>query len=161
MYKRQDDYCPNIKRVAVSSNAQAALNSSKSDSVIAIAGRAAIEKYNLKVIAEKIQDSKDNTTRFITVSKNDVEASGLDKTSVFITTKNEPGALFNALKPFHEKKINLTHITYRPLRKDKWNYFFFFDFEGHREEKKIQSLFEELKNLNVDLKILGSYPKAT
>ena len=101
-----DDYCPNIKRVAVSSNAQAALNSSKSDSVIAIAGRAAIEKYNLKVIAEKIQDSKNNTTRFITVSKNDVEASGSDKTSVFITTKNEPGALFNALKPFHEKKIN-------------------------------------------------------
>ena len=156
-----DDYCPNIKRVAVSSNAQAALNSSKSNSVIAIAGRAAIEKYNLKVIAEKIQDTKNNTTRFITISKNDVEASGSDKTSVFITTKNEPGALFNALKPFHEKKINLTHITYRPLRKDKWNYFFFFDFEGHREEKKIQSLFEELKNLNVDLKILGSYPKAT
>ena len=155
-----DDYCPNIKRVAVSSNAQAAINSSESDSVIAIAGSRAIEKYNLKLIAEKIQDSKNNTTRFITVSKHDVESSGSDKTSIFITTKNEPGALFNALKPFHEKKINLTHITYRPLKKDNWNYFFFFDFEGHRDDEKVQSLFDQLKNLELDLKVLGSYPKA-
>ena len=77
-----------------------------------------------------------------------------------IRDRNEPGALFNTLKPFHEKKINLTHITYRPLKKDNWNYFFFFDFEGHRDDEKVQSLFDELKNLDLDLKVLGSYPKA-
>ncbi|MFL2698226.1 MAG: prephenate dehydratase [Gammaproteobacteria bacterium] len=155
-----DDYCPKIKRVSVSSNAQAAINASESDSIIAIAGTLAKEKYGLNILKEGIQDSETNTTRFITVSRKDVQPSGQDKTSIFVTTKNEPGALFKVLKPFDEKEINLTHITYRPLKVDNWNYFFFFDFEGHREEEKIQSLIQEISSLDVEIKLLGSYPKS-
>jgi len=56
--------------------------------------------------------------------------------------------------------LNLTHITYRPSKVDKWNYSFFFDFEGHKDDKKVKSLLEELNATDAEIKLLGSYPKA-
>tara|TARA_B100001013_G_scaffold97581_1_gene54729 strand:+ start:124 stop:1200 length:1077 start_codon:yes stop_codon:yes gene_type:complete len=155
-----DSYCPNVKKVIVSSNAQAALDASKQKKVLAIAGSLAAEKYGLDIIKECIEDYSGNTTRFITIGLHEVESTGEDKTSLLITTKNEPGALYNALKPFERNNLNLTHITYRPSKTHKWNYSFFFDFEGHKQEKNVRVLLKELGEIEVEVKILGSYPKA-
>ena len=79
---------------------------------------------------------------------------------MLVTTKNESGALYNLLKPIQKNNLNLTHITYRPSKVDKWNYSFFFDFEGHKDDIKVKSLLEELNATDAEIKLLGSYPKA-
>ena len=63
-------------------------------------------------------------------------------------------------KPIQKNKLNLTHITYRPSKINKWNYAFFFDFEGHKDDENVKSLLNELEAIEAGLKILGSYPKA-
>ena len=77
-----------------------------------------------------------------------------------VTTKNESGALYNLLKPIQKNGLNLTHITYRPSKINKWHYSFFFDFEGHKDDKKVKSLLDELSATNSEIKLLGSYPNS-
>ena len=155
-----DSYCPDVNRVSVSSNAQAAMNAEKNSKIIAIAGALAAEKYGLEIIKRNIEDYSNNTTRFISIGLQEVASTGKDKTSLLVTTKNESGALYNLLKPIQKNGLNLTHITYRPSKVDKWNYSFFFDFEGHKDDKEVKSLLEELDATDAEIKILGSYPKA-
>ena len=155
-----DSYCPNVERVVVSSNAHAALEASKEKRVLAIAGSLAAEQYGLEVIKSNIEDYSGNTTRFISIGSQEIGPTGRDKTSIIITTKNEPGALYSVLKPIQKNKLNLTHITYRPSKINKWNYAFFFDFEGHKDDENVKSLLNELEAIEAGLKILGSYPKA-
>ena len=155
-----DAYCPEVNRVSVSSNAQAAKNAKKNSEIFAIAGALAAGKYGLEIIKRNIEDYSNNTTRFISIGLQEVASTGKDKTSLLVTTKNESGALYNLLKPIQKNGLNLTHITYRPSKVDKWNYSFFFDFEGHKDDKKVKSLLEELNSTDAEIKLLGSYPKA-
>ena len=68
--------------------------------------------------------------------------------------------LIHLLEPFNELDINLSHLTYRPSKINKWQYSFFIDFEGHLEDSKIKSLISNLTSKDIELKILGSYPKS-
>ena len=153
-------YCPQAKLVPVSSNSQAAMNASSNDGVLAIGGKEAAEKYNLDILDSNIEDSSSNTTRFIVIGKSNSGQTGNDKTSIVVTTKNEEGALYSVLLPFNELSLNLSHLTYRPSKKDKWHYSFFLDFEGHKDQEDVQQLFKQLDILNAEVKILGSFPKA-
>jgi chorismate mutase/prephenate dehydratase len=76
------------------------------------------------------------------------------------TTKNEEGALYSLLEPFNRLSINLSHLTYRPSKINKWQYSFFIDFDGHKEDKLVQDLLNDLLDKEIEVKILGSYPKA-
>ena len=155
-----DAYCPKVKRVSVSSNAVAAKNAASKANILAIAGSLAAEKYGLEIIRSNIEDYSNNTTRFIILGHQEGKISGKDKTSLIITTKNEPGALYNVLKPINKNNLNLTHLAYRPSKNDKWNYSFFLDLDRHLEDKKMVKLLKELRNIQVNIKILGSYPRA-
>ena len=154
-----DSHCPNVKRVAVSSNAKAALDAVNSKKILAIAGSLAAEKYGLEIIQDNIEDYSSNTTRFISIGKEEITATGNDKTSIVVTTKNERGALYHVLKPIQANNLNLAHITYRPSKSNKWNYSFFLDLEGHISDQNVKALFEELKEIDVEVKYLGSYPR--
>ena len=123
-----DAHCPDVKRVPVSSNAQAAKNAKDNSGILAIAGSLASEKYGLEIIRRNIEDYSENTTRFIVIGFQEVSSTGEDKTSLLVTTKNESGALYNLLKPIQKNGLNLTHITYRPSKINKWHYSFLFDF---------------------------------
>ena len=94
-----------------------------------------------------IEDYSDNTTRFVCVGYEEMNMTGKDKTSIIITTKNVSGALYDVLRPIKENNLNLTHITYRPSKINKWNYSFFLDFEGHKEDLKVKSLLKELSKI--------------
>jgi len=155
-----DSYCPGVKLIPVSSNSQAALNASKSEGVLAIAGSKAADKYGLEILDNNIEDHSSNTTRFITIGNIEPVSTGNDKTSLVITTKNEEGALYSVLLPFKNLSLNLTHITYRPSKKDKWQYSFFLDLEGHKNDKSVKELLTQLNKLSVGVQVLGSYPKA-
>ena len=126
----------------------------------AIASARAAEIYEMKIIASEIEDAPNNFTRFFILSKEDSPPSGNDKTSIVFSVKHKPRALSEFLKEFAARNINLTKIESRPTRQKPWEYNFYLDFEGHREDKAPREVLENLDRTSLFLKILGSYPKA-
>ena len=155
-----DAYYPNVERVAVASNAEAAKRVKGEWNSAAIAGDMAARLYDLSIHAEKIEDRPDNSTRFLIIGNKEVPASGDDKTSIIVSVSNKPGALYELLIPFHENGIDLTRIETRPSRSGKWSYVFFIDFLGHRSDPLVKDVLEKIVNQSTGVKVLGSYPKA-
>lgn len=151
---------PHAEKLAVSSNAEGARRAAQEDGSAAIAGEIAAELYQLNIVSKNIEDEPDNTTRFIVIGPSSVPASGNDKTSLLVSTGNNPGALHRLLKPFSDHKISMTRIESRPSRALRWEYVFFIDIDGHVDDPAIANAIDEMKNTAAMLKILGSYPKA-
>ena len=153
-----DSHCPQIERLAVSSNAEAARLASLESGVAAIAGEAAAESYGLTKLAQNIEDQPDNTTRFLVIGTKPVPPSGHDKTSILVSVKNKPGALHHVLEPFHRYGISLTRLETRPSNTGTWAYVFYIDFEGHIDDPKVKAVVSEISPDAVEIKHLGSYP---
>jgi chorismate mutase/prephenate dehydratase len=155
-----DKYWPHVEREAVSSNGEAARMASECQGVAAVAGDMAAELYQLDKLAPHIEDYTNNTTRFLIIGREDVPPSGRDKTSIIVSSRNKPGALFTLLEPFRRGGVNLTRIDTRPSRTEKWAYVFFIEFEGHLQDEKVAAIIAELEEQSILLKPLGSYPQA-
>lgn len=155
-----DAHYPKAERIAVNSNAEAAKRLKGEWNAAAIAGSMAAELYGLTQLAEKIEDAPDNSTRFLIIGSQAVPASGVDKTSIVVAMRNEPGALHNLLEPFHRHGIDLTRVETRPSRTGNWTYVFFIDFTGHVDDPLVSNVLKEVAERAADLKLLGSYPKA-
>src|SRR5690554_98071 len=155
-----DAHYPKAERVAVNSNSEAAKRLKGEWNAAAIAGTMAAELYGLTVLAEKIEDQPDNSTRFLIIGTQAVPPSGVDKTSIVVAMRNEPGALHRVLEPFHRHSIDLTRVETRPSRTGVWTYVFFIHFSGHCEDPLISQVLKEVAERAADLKLLGSYPKA-
>ena len=126
----------------------------------AIAGTRAAEIYGMHIVAKEIEDNPNNFTRFFILAKQDSPPSGNDKTSVVFSVKHRPGALYNFLKKLASNNINLTKIESRPTRQRPWEYNFYLDFEGHREDEASRDALASLERTSLFVKVLGSYPKA-
>jgi len=155
-----DANLPDIERVAVASNAEAARLASRASGIVAIAGSSAAEIYGLNVMVSNIEDEPDNTTRFLIIGKLDPQPSGDDKTSLLISGPNRSGSLMSLLAPLARHKINMTRIESRPSRRGLWEYVFFVDIDGHVRDKRVGKALEELQKGSTVIKWLGSYPKA-
>ena len=151
---------PSIPKLTATSNAEAAKIVAEDKDAAAIAGEIAADIYGLKISSRQIEDESDNTTRFIVVGREDIGPSGNDKTSIVVSTHNQPGALYKLLEPFHRHGVSLTSIETRPSRTGMWSYVFFIDFEGHREDELIQQVLGEIDKDALEVKMLGSYPRA-
>ena len=126
----------------------------------AIASARAAEIYGMKIFAREIEDNPNNFTRFFALSKHDSPPTGDDKTSIVFSVSHRAGALYQALTEFAVRNINLTKIESRPTRQKPWEYNFYLDFQGHREDKAAHELLEKLAEASIFVKVLGSYPKA-
>jgi chorismate mutase/prephenate dehydratase len=126
----------------------------------AVASAKAAELYGMKIIAKEIEDNPHNFTRFFVLSKEDSPPTGNDKTSIVFSLKHKPGALYDCLREFATRQVNLTKLESRPTRHQPWEYNFYMDFSGHREEKEVGEALKALEEHAVFVKILGSYPKA-
>ncbi|MDX5297466.1 MAG: prephenate dehydratase [Gammaproteobacteria bacterium] len=146
------------ERITVSSNAEAARRVREEPSAAAIAGDMAAELYGLRILSSNIEDRPDNTTRFLIIGREDVAPSGKDKSSILVSMRNRPGALYKVLEPFHRHDISLTRIETRPSPSGTWAYVFYIDFEGHVNDPAIQRVLSEIDREAVELKHLGSYP---
>lgn len=155
-----DTHWPKVDRMAVSSNGEAARIAASNPGTAAIAGEMAAETYKLGRLAEHIEDAADNTTRFLVIGRSDVPPSGEDKTSIVVSSRNKPGALFTLLDPFRRHGVSLTRIDTRPSRTEKWAYVFFIECEGHVQETALTEIMRELEEQSILLKVLGSYPRA-
>jgi len=104
---------------------------------------------------ENIEDNHRNRTRFIILSDFENAPSGSDKTSILAKLSDRPGSLYEFLQSFHEANVNLKKIESRPAGENAgFDYWFYIDFEGHRDEPHIRKLFEKHKEA---IKYLGSY----
>lgn len=155
-----DRNLPNVEQYAVCSNAEAVRLSKKEKGTAAIAGKMASEIYEVPILNSEIEDEPDNTTRFIVIGKNAVPPSGEDRTSLLVATHNKPGALHKLLKPLASRNIGMSKIESRPSRRGVWEYVFFIDIEGHKDEPQIAEALTEIEHESAMIRILGSYPKA-
>ena len=155
-----DTNYPGVDRLAVASNAEAAHQVSENPGLGAVAGEIAAQRYGLKVVADSIEDRTDNKTRFLVIGRQAVGASGRDKTSILVSTRNRPGALYRVLEPFERHGISLSRIETRPARSGDWSYVFFIDFDGHQEDDTVQRTLAEVGEVALEVRRLGSYPRA-
>jgi chorismate mutase / prephenate dehydratase len=155
-------HLPDVEKVPVVSNAEAARRARDEDGTAALAGEAAAKVYNLRILFNAVEDREDNTTRFVVVGRKLFPASGKDKTSVLVSaaeTEN-PGVLLHLLAPLSKHGVNMTRIESRPSRKRKWDYVFFLDLDGHADEDNVRKALDEMKAQASLFKVLGSFPKA-
>ena len=150
----------NVELIEVSSTTKAAQLAKKDSKSAAIASRLAAAEYGLKILAEGIEDSSENLTRFLVIGKTIAKSTGKDKTSIMCSIQDRVGALYEMLKTFKTARINLTKIESRPSKRKAWEYYFFIDLEGHCEQTKVKRTLENLQTRCRFLKILGSYPAA-
>ena len=125
----------------------------------AIASARAAEIYGMKIVAKEIEDNPHNFTRFFILSREDAMPTENDKTSIVFSLKHKPGALYDCLKEFAARNINLTKLESRPTRHQPWEYNFYMDISGHHQDKEIQAALQKLDELSIFIKVLGSYPR--
>lgn len=155
-----DANLPNARRISVTSNGEAARRSAEELGTAAIGPRMAAEIYGLDLLFERIEDEPDNTTRFLVIGDHDVPPSGDDKTSLLLSARNRPGALFHLIKPLADHGIDMTRLESRPTRGRLWEYMFFVDIVGHADSEEVRPALDALKDEAALCRVLGSYPRA-
>ena len=153
-----------MDRIEVSSTSKAAEMASKDPDGVAIASRIAADVHNMSVLASNIEDSPDNTTRFLIISATVTsqptppDSGHRDKTLLSFTLDHQqPGALCDSLQTFKVYGLNLTSISSRPSRVIPWNYIFFVEFEGHKQNTKVKDALYKMEEYCISLRVLGSY----
>lgn len=153
-------HVPNAERMAVSSNAEAARRAAEEPGTAAVAGDRAAAHYKLTILASNIEDEPNNTTRFLVLGDYQPKASGRDKTSLVLSARNRAGAVYEMLTPFATRGVSMTKFESRPSRGALWEYLFFVDLDGHRDDPQVAAALAEVERIAGYLKLLGSYPQA-
>ncbi len=114
---------------------------------------------DLTVLQSNIQDRADNTTRFVVIGKQQTLPTGRDRTTLCFTVAHQAGSLVEVLQYFKNHGINMYNIGSRPTRDTAWEYLFYVDVEGHRDQEPLRTCLEDLKKYCPLFKVLGSYPE--
>jgi len=150
---------PGVTVIPVENTAVAAqmVSASERNDVAAISSRACEELYDLKSLADSIQDKGNNRTRFICISKNLEIYPGSDKTSIMMVLSHKPGALYKVLARMYVLGINVIKLESRPIPDRDFEFMFYFDLETSIYSEEFVQLMCELDDLCEEFKYLGSY----
>ena len=152
---------PGVERIETASTAAAARLAAEDAGVAAIGSALAGTAFDLVTIEAAIEDRRDNTTRFLLLSREAPVRSGRDLTSaVFTVSKAQAGALHRLLDPFAQSGVNLTSIQSRPMPGKPFEYLFFLDMEGHRDDPSVARALAEAAVTAYSHRVLGSFPRA-
>ncbi|NYT81643.1 prephenate dehydratase [Alcaligenaceae bacterium] len=150
---------PDLPRDAASSNGEAARIASEDPTVAAIAGTMAAHAWDLQIVSSGIQDDPQNRTRFLAIGPIETLPTGNDQTSIILAVPNRAGAVYDMLAPLAANGVSMTRLESRPARTGQWEYYFYVDLIGHRNEPPVARALEELKKEVAFFKVLGSYPR--
>src|SRR5690606_18749789 len=150
---------PELIRDAASSNGEAARIAAQDPTVAAIAGDTAAQAWGLQIVAAGIQDDPQNRTRFLAIGAIETLPSDNDKTSIILAVPNRAGAVYDMLAPLAANGVSMTRLESRPARTGQWEYYFYVDLLGHRDDEPVAQALAELRQQVAFFKILGSYPR--
>jgi prephenate dehydratase len=126
----------------------------------AIASELAAKIYGGTILKREIEDDRQNFTRFFLLEPAGAKPRGRGnawKTSLVFSTRNEPGSLYRALSALALRDLNLVKIESRPRRGKPWEYMFYLDLLGHRDDRNVKNALGHLGELADFLRVLGSY----
>jgi chorismate mutase / prephenate dehydratase len=152
------NHLPEVEIIETSSNARSAELAAKEKNSAAITGVLAAERYKVPILESDIQDNSANATRFLVLGRQCSPPTGNDRTSLMLSITHEVGALHRALAAFRRFRLNMTKIESRPSKRKAWEYYFFVDCEGHKDDQKVARAIVELQKECNFVKVLGSYP---
>ena len=153
-------HLPTVQIQAASSTARAAELAVGHPECAAICQPLAAERFGLSLLADHIEDSPYNRTRFSVIGPAMTQPSGRDKTSLVFSVKHQAGALNQVLNVLERHGINLTLVESRPTKEMPWQYLFYVDFQGHTAEPHVSAALQEIGEHCLFLRVLGSYPEA-
>ena len=153
-------HLPWVKTVEMTSTTAAAQLAADKPGAAAIASLLAASNYGLNVLAESIQDNKQNVTRFAVIGGEAARRTGKDKTALMFEIPHQPGALADVMAIFKRGQLNLTWIESFPLAGSKSEYLFFVETDGHERDSKVAKALGSLEKKTVRLEVLGSYSKS-
>jgi prephenate dehydratase len=123
----------------------------------AIASKEAAEIHGMEVLEEGIETNPRNYTRFVVIGTRQLEKGTRQKSSLIYSAGNRPGALYETLKVFAERGVNLVKLESRPIHGKPWEYMFYVDVEADVESEAFKPVLSALKENTDYLRILGSY----
>jgi prephenate dehydratase len=130
----------------------------------AIAPRIAAELYGLKIVAEKVEDASDNTTRFVVLARDALDPATLKgraaMTTLVFEVNNVPAALYKALGGFATNGVNMTKLESYQKGASFAATTFYADIEGAPGDPSLDRAIAELAFHCKDIRLLGSYPQA-
>ncbi len=150
---------PEITAVEYVDTALAAALVAESDrrDLAAIASRYSGDLYGLDALAVPIQNSENNYTRFICISREPKIFPGSNKISLMVSAPHEPGGLFNVLARFTALGLNITKIESRSISGLDFEFIFYFNFDGSVEMPEVQWLLDDLQSSSEHFQFLGNY----
>ena len=154
-------HLPEAVLVETESTAAAARRVKAEPDSAAVGPEMAARHYDLEILATDIQDASPNLTRFLVLGRESCPPTGDDKTSMVFLASHQPGSLYDALRHFASRGLNLCRIESRPTKDRPWEYAFFVDVMGHQDDEPVQDALAALEQDLDLLKVLGSYPSGT
>jgi prephenate dehydratase len=139
-----------------------AIAEEKDRTMAALAPRLAADLYGLEILEENVEDSEDNVTRFVVLSRTSqtIERMAADEkiiTTFIFNVRNIPAALYKALGGFATNGINMTKLESYQLGGKFVATQFYADIEGHPDDANVRHAMEELKFFSTEVRILGTY----
>ncbi len=113
---------------------------------------------DLQVVRSNIGDSPELRFRYGIASARPASRSGTDTTCLLFSVDDSPGSLFDVLRHFAERGINLKKLQSRPVRGESWDYIFYVEVSGHVTDRPVVTALEAVKRSTKYLKVLGSFP---
>lgn len=123
----------------------------------AIASRRAAREYGLEIVADSIQQEKNNCTRFIMIGQREIYTEKSNKLALCIELPHKSGSLYRILSHFLYNNLNMTQIESRPIPGRNWEYRFFVDIEGNLDEASVQNALRGIKEEAAFMRVLGNF----
>lgn len=150
---------PEIRQAECADTASAAkkVAADRDVSQAAIAARRAAKEYGLEVLADGIQQEKNNATRFIIIGRDPIYLRASNKIALCIELSHECGSLYRILSHFLFNDLNMTQIESRPIKGKTWEYRFFIDVEGNLEDPAVQNALRGIREEAKNIRVLGNF----
>lgn len=153
-----DQELPRVTIIDVRSPQVAADLARESETAGAIVPAPCGAKAGLSVLRANVNDVADLKCRYAIVGHRPAPRTGNDVSCVLFATDNQPGALYDVLRHFAERGINLRKLQTLPVRRDGLEYYFYVELNGHASDRPVVTAFESVKRNVRYFRLLGSFP---
>jgi chorismate mutase/prephenate dehydratase len=151
---------PGVQIAEVMPTSRAAQLALEDPATAAIGNSYTAELLELPILAEHIEDNRQNQTRFLIIGYNEPLRTGRDKTTMMFNLRNKPGELYKALAVYANRGIDLMRIETRPTQRTPFEQVFYLDCRCHKTDAIFMEALEDLRSQALDINVLGSYPIA-